>query len=62
MKRYMKRNMKGYVKPVTRVLHINTENHLLTGTGGVQTGSEVNEEYSEEDVSFSRGASLWEEE
>ena len=50
-------NMKKYIKPLTKEIKVNSYNSLLAGSGGVETGSSLGNEYSEGDVSYSKESS-----
>lgn len=52
--------MKAYMKPVTTILAIHTEQLILAGSGGgVNNGDSVGNDYSSTDVTYSRTHSVW---
>ena len=46
--------MKKYIKPVVAITEINTDLHVLAGSGGVNNGDSVGNSYTYTDVTYSR--------
>ena len=43
---------KTYIIPTTEVFEVKTQQHILTGSGGVANNSPLGDEYLEPDVSY----------
>ncbi len=52
---------KTYQSPEMNVVNVTATQHLLAGSG-VETGSNVGKSYNSKDVTYSRGASSWDDE
>ncbi len=48
--------MKQYIKPVTNVIEIHVQSHLLLGSG-VKSGGAPGKEYNADDASYVKGES-----
>ncbi len=48
--------MKQYIKPMTNVIELHIQNHLLLGSG-VKSGGTPGKEYNTDDVSYVKGES-----
>lgn len=52
---------KKYLKPELGIAIIRIEQNIL-GASGVETGGSLGDGYNSNDVTFSRGSSLWDDE
>ena len=54
--------MKTYLKPELSITEIHVELNILAGSGGVKDGDTVGNSYNDEDVTYSRSSSFWDDE
>ena len=55
--------MKKYIKPEIVEVKVMADMHLLAGSGGVETNSTPGDDYTNTDVSYSRGGrGFWDDE
>ena len=52
--------MKKYIEPMTTIVAVNTDMHILAGSGGVNNGDSVGNGYNESDATYARQhSSIW---
>lgn len=56
--------MKKYIKPITEIFKLKMRSNILAGSVGVQSTNTLGDEYSSEDVTYSKkgytSENLWE--